>query len=78
MVRSQRAQQARERFCNDSEIGVREIETYVARKHGDSMVSTLSPTVRSLFGISEGDELTQHVDVESGCIIIEVNDGGGE
>jgi hypothetical protein len=40
------------------------------------MVSTLSPTVLSLFGITAGDELTQHVDVEQGCIIIEVDDGG--
>ena len=76
MVRSQRAQQARERFCNDSETVVREIETYAARKHGNSMVSTLAPTAQSMIGISEGDELTQHVDVEQGCIIIEVGDGG--
>jgi len=76
MVRSQRAQQARERYCTEGETGVREVETYLARKHGTSMVSTLSPTVLALFGISEGDELTQHVDVEQGCIIIEVGDGG--
>jgi len=56
---------------------VREVETYLAREHGGSMVSTLSPTVRTLFSISPGDELTQHVDVEQGCIIIEVADGGG-
>jgi len=77
MVRSQRAQRAHERHCTEGETGVREVETYVARRDGTSMVSTLSPTVQSLFGISEGDELTQHVDVEQGCIIIEVADGGG-
>jgi hypothetical protein len=77
MVRSQRAQRARERYCSEEETGVREVETYLARKHGTSMVSTLSPTARTLFGISPGDELTQHVDVEQGCIIIEVVDGGG-
>jgi|APHM01.1.fsa_nt_gi hypothetical protein len=74
MAGSPRAQRAREQFCKDADVGISEIETYRAHENGDSVVSTLSPTIRSLLDIELGDELTQHVDTENRVIIIEVHE----
>jgi CRISPR/Cas system endoribonuclease Cas6 (RAMP superfamily) len=73
MGQSQRVQQAHEKFCAQNETGLREINTYKARRDSNSMVSTLSPIVRSVLDIDEGDQLTQHVDMDNGVIIIEVD-----
>lgn len=77
MVRSKRAQAARERFCERGEQ-MSEVQTYIARERGNSMVSTISPAARSLLDISEGDELTQFIDIDRGVIIIEVGEEGDQ
>jgi len=67
---------AQEQHCRTDDRSLHEVNNYRARPDGNSLVSTLSPTARSLLDINPGDELTHHIDVENRCIIIEVGDGG--
>ena len=62
------AKMARKKRCSEREVA--ETRDYRVRPHGDSLVSTISPTAQNVLGIEAGTELTQFVDYESGAIIL--------